>query len=376
MYIPFGHDNIYPNQYILLVGDPGTRKGTAINPAKRLLKHSGYLRFAPDKLSTERFIIELELAGRINTELLESGIELENLTIDQPSELYICNGEFGDFIGDGNLSFIRLLTNLWDNLPEYKHPKIHGKSALVFQPTVNLLGGTTSQDIATSLPIEAIGQGFLSRFIFVQAEGIGRMYSRLPPIDEQIVIDFAHELKEIKTHMEGEIMVAQDVWDLLHRIYTEFVDLEDYRFKHYSTRRYTHLLKLAMIFAAMRKDRHLSKEDCINANTMLHYTEAKMHKALGEFGKAKNADIANNIMGMIRGAKEPITMREIWKRVSQDLNKMSDLTEILNNLKNAGKIQVVTTRDNRQGFLPLQVIKDSWKPELLNDEFLTAEERM
>jgi hypothetical protein len=64
MFIPFGHDNIYPNQYILLVGDPGTRKGTAINPAKRLLKHSGYLRFAPDKLSTERFIIELELAAR------------------------------------------------------------------------------------------------------------------------------------------------------------------------------------------------------------------------------------------------------------------------------------------------------------------------
>lgn len=377
LFIPFGHDNIYPNHYILLVGDPGARKGTAITPGKRLLKSSGFNKFSPDRLSPERFIIELENASRIEINGAEELIELENLTLDETSELYVAIGEFGDFIGDGNLNFIRLLTNLWDNLPEYKHPKIHGKSVAVPKPTVNIFAGTTSQDISTSIPVEAIGQGFFSRFILVFGEGKGRMYSDLPPVSDDVRKEFAKELIEIKTTVQGEIQRDESVRNLCHRIYTEFVDIDDYRFKHYSTRRYTHFLKLAMCFAAMRHDIRLSKDDCINANTLLHYTELRMHKALGEYGKAKNADVTNAVMHIIRSSLVPPAMKDIYKKVSQDLNKQSDLIDILNNLKLAGKIQVVDVMsENRKGYAPLNIKAKQWSGDLINDDFLMAEERM
>lgn len=377
VYIPFGHDNIYPNHYILLVGDPGARKGTAITPGKRLLKSSGYSKFSPDRLSPERFIIELENASRIEINGEQDLIQLEDLTLEEVSELYVAIGEFGDFIGDGNLNFIRLLTNLWDNLPEYKHPKIHGKSVAVPKPTVNIFAGTTSQDISTSIPVEAIGQGFFSRFILVHGEGKGRMYSDLPPVDDAIRKEFAKELVEIRSVVSGEVIRAEVVKKLLHRIYTEFTDIDDYRFKHYSTRRYTHLLKLATVFMAMRKSVNLSEEDCINANTLLHYTELRMPKALGEYGKAKNADITNNVMAIIRDARKPPAMKDIYKKVSQDLNRQSDLIDILNNLKMAGKIQIVDVMpENRKGFAPLSIVLKQWSDDLLNNSFLTAEERL
>jgi len=377
LFIPFGHDNIYPNHYILLVGDPGTRKGTAITPGKRLLRSSGYNKFSPDRLSPERFIIELENSSRIEVPTEDGLIELENITLEETSELYVNIGEFGDFIGDGNLNFIRLLTNLWDNLPEYKHPKIHGKSVAVPKPTVNIFAGTTSQDIATAIPIEAIGQGFFSRFILVHGEALGRMYSRLPEKDPEERKVFAKELVKIRETMEGELIVPDSVWGLLDKLYKGFIDIDDYRFKHYSTRRYTHLLKLSMTIAAMRCSQTLSEEDCINANTLLHYTELRMPKALGEYGKAKNADVTNNVMHIIRSARIPPAMRDIYKKVAQDLNKLTDLQDIINNLKQAGKIEVVDVlNENRKGYAAKSQVQKKWDSAFINDSFLTTEERL
>ena len=65
--------------------------------------------------------------------------DIEMLAMDSPAESYIMSGEFTDFIGQGNMEFVTLLTNLWDNLDEYKQPKIQGKSVHVHKPTANLL---------------------------------------------------------------------------------------------------------------------------------------------------------------------------------------------------------------------------------------------
>jgi hypothetical protein len=359
-----------------LVGDPGTRKGTAINPSTQLLKESNFSKFSPDRLSAERFIIELEASGRISADYLDGTIELEDMSMEAESEIYVNNGEFGDFIGDGNLNFIRLLTNLWDNLPEYRHPKIHGKSANISKPTVNILSGTTSQDIATSIPVEAIGQGFLSRFIFVYGDSLGRIYSRLPPTSTEAIKELAKDLKEIKATMHGELIISEEVWAELHKMYLEFQDIDDFRFKHYSTRRYTHLLKLCLIISAMKKEMNLTIDTCIFANTILHFTEMRMSKALGEFGKGKNSDTANTVMSIIRDAKEPMLMKDIFKRVAQDLTKQSDLIDILKNLKDASKIQVIARPDKKLGYAPMTVVKQPWKNGLINPEMLTLEERL
>lgn len=374
LYLPFGHDHIYPNFYILLVGDPGTRKGTAMKPGHRVLKAAGYKHFSPDRISPERFIYQMA-HNNIFDEYEDLGISLETLSLDTPSEIYAMMGEFTDFIGSGKIDFITLLTNLWDNLPQYEHPKLHGKSISVFKPTVNILGGITPSGINTHIPIEIIAEGGLSRFILVGADGTGKRITFPDHIDDSVVTEFAKLLKQIKGEIHGAISITPEARAHLDRIYKEFIPLDDYRFAHYSTRRFTHLIKLCMVFAAMGLRMEINTEDCINANTLLHYTELKMPKALGEFGKAKNADVTNGIMGLLRKAVAPITQRELWKHVCRDLSKQSDLIDIMNSLKSAGRITVVATRDNRMGYLPLNIVLERWKPELLNDSFLTLEER-
>ena len=168
-WLPFGHGKIYPNQYLMLMGSPGTRKGTAIGIAENLLRSLGYSRFAPDRLSKERFLIELK-----PRDLDTLDADLESLVIDSPAEIYVIADEFADFVGQGGMEFMTMLTKLWDNKQRYEHPKIHGKSIIIDRPTVNILAGNTAQGLALSIPTEALGNGFMSRIIFIHSEPTGR----------------------------------------------------------------------------------------------------------------------------------------------------------------------------------------------------------
>lgn len=368
VYLPFGHSRIYPNQYIQLMGAPGTRKSSAISIGKKLLKNAGYKRFAPDRLSKERFLMEM-----IPPSLEDLDEDLELLVMDRPSEIYIVADEFGDFLGQGNMEFATMLTKLWDNVDSYEHPKIHGKSVIVEQPTVNILSGNTTQGLALTIPPEALGNGFMSRIIFVFAEETGiKITFPLPP-DEDLGTKLSQRLLNIKENMNGTITIGKDAMPILDRIYREFHGVDDPRFKSYATRRFTHLLKLCIIFAASDLRLEVNEDDALKANTLLHYTELKMPKALGEFGRSKYSEVSNVILDVLSKTLKPMTHNEIWKVVSKDLTKTSELGDILKGMMAAGKVQVVTLL-GKQGYMPLHEEIKEWDPQLLVHDFLTEKE--
>lgn len=370
---PFGHGYIYPNMYVMLVGNPGARKGTALKPAKNALKLIEYDRIAPDRISPERFLIEM---AQLNADVDIEGMEFETLTPTTPSEIYVLAEEFGDFIKTGNIDFINLLTNLWDNLDFYKHPKIHGRSVYIHEPTVNLIGATTQQGMALSLPIEAIGQGFLSRFVLVHGEPTGTKITFPPPVDDERRQKVQGLLEEIKQKVHGTLEIGDDARILLDRIYKTFTELDDFRFKHYNTRRFTHLLKLCIVFAAMDASNVVESTHVLQANTLLFATEARMPKALGEFGKSKHADVANTIIELLKTTAKPLATRDIWKRVAQDLNRIDDLVDILRGLEAAERIQQKEI-GGKKGFMPVFKMQNRWSEDLLiQKEFLTPEERV
>ena len=59
-YFPFGHFKIHPNMYLMLIGNPGSRKTTAIGLARKLLARTGYDTFAAQRTSKEKFLLDLE----------------------------------------------------------------------------------------------------------------------------------------------------------------------------------------------------------------------------------------------------------------------------------------------------------------------------
>jgi hypothetical protein len=372
VYLPFGHSVIYPNMYIMLMGSPGARKGTAMGTGSKLLRGAGYTRFCPDRLSKERFLMEIK-PYHSDEMLVEA--DLETLVVDAPSEVYAVAEEFTDLVGQGGMEFMTMLTKLWDNMSVYEHPKIHGKSIVVEKPTVNIFGANTAQGLMLAIPVEALGNGFMSRMIFVHSEPTNRKIAFPARVSEELRQELITRLRDIRETLMGEMTFDDDAMQVLDRIYNEYFDIDDPRFKHYGARRFTHLLKLCIIMSAAELQMNVTKEIAINANTLLHFTERRMPKALGEFGKSKNSDVANSIMEILHSLTRPMSINELFKKVHKDVSKLSDLSDVMKNLTYSDKVQVVTIQ-GKQGYMPLHVEGRQWSPDLLNEDFLTSEELM
>ena len=266
-----------------------------------------------------------------------------------------------------------MLTKLWDNMNEYTHPKIHGKSVVVTQPTVNIIGGNTAQGLSLAIPPEALGNGFMSRVIFVHSEPTGKKITFPKPVSQELYNKLLSHLQEIKENVLGEISYTSEAANILDKMYKEYVPVDDYRFSHYGTRRFTHLLKLCIILAAVDLRTEITEEDALNANTILFYTELRMPKALGEFGRSKHADNSHSILEILGHTLKPMSINEIYKQVAKDISDVRDLSTILKNLLTAEKIQVVTIK-GKQGYMPLHKETKRWDSSLLNESFLHEEE--
>jgi hypothetical protein len=360
-YLPFADFRIFPNMYVMLIGDPGTRKSTAIKTSKRILSASGYDKFSAERTSKEKFLLDLEGVEDDTGSVKDASAVMRNLFGDDyanvdPREVFVVADEFNEFVGSGNLEFLSLLGSLWDwddPVAPFKQRLKTSRSVSIFQPTINILSGNTHAGFAEAFPPQTLGQGFLSRLILVFGESSGKKFAfpEKPPdsLKQQLIDEFV----EIKTQVSGEATMSSKARDMLQTIYHSFEGLEDARFKHYSTRRYTHLLKLCLLTAAASRRTEIRAEDVLFANTLLTYTEHRMPNAMGEFGKAKNADVAARLISVLSDAKGPMDTPALWKQVQSDLDKPEDLNKLLAGLVQGGKIQYVsrTKTGNAQGYL-------------------------
>lgn len=379
-----GAFSIYPNVYTMLIGSPGTRKSTAIKLAKKLIVQSGYTHIAASKTSKEKFL--MDLAGdlgldtpsgqaKISAEvLLSQNLWGEDDSSTQPDrEMYIMADEFNVFMGHGNLEFISMLGDLWDYEGIYENRTKTGKSISIKNPTISLLGGNTPTGFAMAFPSDIIGQGFFSRLLLIYGEPNGRRITFPTVPSDESTTSLIQYLRLIKSKVQGCSSISKGALNVLDSIYRSDKGIDDVRFESYSNRRFTHLLKLCLITAATRISVEISERDVIYANTILKHAEHSMAKALGEYGRSRNADVSQKIIQLAERSDRIITYKDIWKHVSSDLEKMADLSTLLQNLVAADKLQSVS--GEKAGFLPKRKVFSGLKDDTVDFSLLTEDER-
>lgn len=358
-WFPFGSRRIFANQYVMFVGDPGSRKSTAIRDARDIVRKAGYTQFAAKKSGKEKFLDDL-MRGMGNDDEEAPDIEAFSvLDTDQKTarECFIVADEFNVFLGRSNLEFLEILGDMWDwddEVDFWKYALKGSKSAKIWQPTVTILGGNTPTGFTECFPAASIGQGFMSRMILIYGESTGRKITIPPPQDDAKVFNILKLLLDIRQKLHGPMKLQSQSLHALDMIYKSWPELDDQRFKHYSTRRFNHLIKLSMIHAAARVSQEITVADITHANTVLAFAETQMPKAIGELGKAKNAEATNKVMQALYSTKRPLTAQDLWPTVRFDLEKITDLSQILSNLSQADKIQVIELPNRKHGFLPKQ----------------------
>lgn len=353
VWLPFGPGRIFPNQYVILVGSPGVRKSSAIKMAKNVLAKSGFRSFAADKTRQEKFLEDLAMDDQLKEES-DDGLALLDLDLDEKvaKEVFVVADEFNLFMGQNNLDFMTILGSLWDwdseEIP-FRYRLKNSKSVNIWQPTLSILGGNTPVGMLEAFPPAALGQGFMSRLLLIYSDTPNKKIAFPTEPDAELARLLEAKLREIRQSIRGPMQMTAQAKSALELIYKTWPPLEDSRFLSYSTRRFTHLLKLCMLVAAANLSMEITKDHVVEANTVLAYAELHMPKALGEIGKSRTSEAANKIMQVLYAAHGPVSMLTLWKTVASDLDKQSDLSQVLANLKAAQKIQEVTGKTIKGG---------------------------
>lgn len=367
-YLPFGSGAIYPNQYILFVGTPGTRKTTAANLAKKIVKGSTGVRFAPSDTGGQRQGLILALQGpeENSTEFLNqvdlasaegsiaSLTQLEQIT-NTPEEddpefiqaaadkhhIAIVASEFSRVIGQNNMSMMDFLGERYDGEDyEYQTRQVHIK---LKDTLINLLACTTPVSIANSLPPQAGGQGFLSRIILVYGARKYKMVAR--PVAP--CVELVSRIKDVVSaayQLAGGFSETEDAQRYCESLYSYQIDISDARFAYYAERRYTHLIKLAMCLCAARTDDMvITPGDYLEAHRILQATELGMPDALGEFGMNPLAMLKQEILEQLRASQGPLTMEQVISMFHRDA-RSTEIMEVVSDLIKMNLVKMSQTK--------------------------------
>ncbi len=322
-YLEKGHYKVYPNLYVMLMGDPGARKSTSILIAKDILECSGYSDFSASHSTQDRFLEDLEVSGGAG--------------VREISTQFICAHEFNNFMGENNVRFISTLTELFDGGSSFESRHRVNKNSVISNPYVTMLGGNTHQNFGTCFPPSIINNGFLSRMLLVWGQKQKKVPDP-PMLDEDKKAKLVEFFRQLAANHIGALAITPQARDAMGEIYEKFDGLDDGRFLTYSERRHLHLQKLVVICAAGVGKIVITYDDVVFANTLLAGIERDFSRAIGEFGKSKTAEEASIVMNVLYAARGPVSLNKIWAAVNTALQKYENLRDILHGLIAAGKI--------------------------------------
>ena len=351
-HLTFGHSDIYPNIYSMLIGVSGTRKTTAIKLIRKLLAKTGYTAFAAEKTSKEKYLADLGMYNSGDGDDILFGSLNSNSSLVTPS--FIVADEANDFFGINNLEFLSLLGSLWDWEGKYENKTKSSKSDYISNPTISILSGNTPTNFSLAFPPAIVGQGFFSRLLIIYGQPNEKRITipRTPSLGE--TNEIVKTLQRIKMNSVGLYEYTPTAMRLIDKIYQNFKPILDPRFESYCSRRLVHLLKICLVVAAGRMEKNITETTVIQANTYLSYIESLMPIALGQFGKGKDSDVSHKVLNLIQGSNdEAVGLKQIWKHVDKDLNAISDLSSIIQKLLFAEKILSIPGH----GFLPVRSVR-------------------
>jgi len=329
---------VYPNMYIVLVGPPGkVGKNTAINMGSGLLANlDDAPRFFAEKITPERIL-----------DFMSGGMRrIGENRIKFVSAAYACAPELNVFLGksqDGDT--LKLLTDLYDcKEGTWRYETKSSGVAELENPCLNMLAGSTPKWLRTSIPIEIVGGGFISRTIFVYQDTPRRPVAfpedEVPDNYEDMQRRLLNDLNHIR-ELEGVFKFTDSGKQWYGEFYEEFyyTSHETHDTDFYA-RWPTQLLKLGMIVSiAERDDLTLTDHDLRRARAMLDAVSGHM-KGVSELMSSADSEISTTkILGFIR-RRSTITHREL-SQYSSKYCKSDELNRIIQTLIDAGEIQIV-----------------------------------
>jgi Protein of unknown function (DUF3987) len=244
IYTVSGGGKVYPNLYVVLAGPPGSGKSQSIIRARTALATLEQFHLGPDNVTSASFLDCLDVSTGSFMNGSAAGISIFH-------SMAVISREFGVFVPRYDLEFLSMVSDIFDNPPNYNSPRRTSKSVNIQNPSFTLLSGVTPDFLQEILPEAAWGQGFTSRIIFVYGpDGKFNTQDFFVARDDDIISPLVPQLKDIHA-IAGEMFWTEPARNALNTWRRDgMTPLPTHgRLRHYLARRTHHLAKLSMISA-------------------------------------------------------------------------------------------------------------------------------
>lgn len=312
----WGELTFYPNMYIVLVGPPAARKGTAMNQAFPFLEELG-VKTAAEAITREALIRELKNAN-------DNAITPEGKMFLH-SSLTIWSQELTVFLGYQNHQLLSDLTDWYDCRNHWTYRTKNMGTDEIIGVFVNLVGATTPDLLRSTMPLDAIGGGLTSRMIFIYETDKGKLvaFTGLSKKEKETRIKLSRDLSQIQM-LSGTFRATDKFLDAWLKWYPEQEEnhsFSDPRFDGYFARRAAHVLKLSIIVNASRTDSMtITEGDLLQAVEYIERAEIKMPNVFSGVGKSSHADVMTKIMTEL-GLRSKMLFSEILELHKHDVDK-------------------------------------------------------
>lgn len=243
-------NSLHPNLFIELVGGPGTGKSQSINAVRSV--------FIP---ATNSNVIPASVTRAGMEDYMQSNLCQSKSPDGSLLLSHECIGlseEMQGILPDQDLGHLTLYNILYDLPKSHKaQTRTHGAIGLE-APYCSILTGAQPAFLATTMPEQAWGMGFMSRSIMVfDTPRERRSMFELRDVDQKLKADLIHDLKFI-SGMHGWVEWS----DSAVALYDEWWVAEGGKpvpsskrlAMGYNSRRELHMAKLAMVHAIARQD--------------------------------------------------------------------------------------------------------------------------
>lgn len=347
-----GAGPIYPNLFTLLVGPPASGKTNAIRPIRDLWSKIPGLNLSPDNVTKAALIDALSRSLRTVINGSDSAYIFNSMVVP-------CS-ELGIFINQHDLSFLSVLTHIYDAPENYVEERRSIGKIEVTRPHLVLLAGTQPDFLNSVMPEEAWGQGFTSRLVMVYANAapVVNLFASAT-IQSSALADHLTRIFDYK----GEFIWSKQAIDEINAWNQAGCPPAPTHPKllNYNGRRPFHIIKLAMISAAAHSgDMHVRVNDFERARDWLLQAETTMPDVFRAMGQKSDAQVIADLH---------FHLYRKWASVALDKRvplKDKDIYDFLHSRIPSTSIAKIIEVAEKTGYIRRGRYPDEWIPNLLD----------
>ena len=236
---------LYPNIYVMLIGESGLKKSFATNIAKDLVRSVGNIKVISGRNSIQAILQDL---GKVKTN--ENGKPM-----DMDSTAFISSNEMTNLLVDDPQA-LSILTELYD-----RHYNKDWKNTLkgsgidsLKNIYLTMLSGSNQVHFKDKVGQKDVEGGFIARTLLIVESERNRLNSLTSPPEEEFNLSaLLPRLKEI-SNLHGEFSYAYGVAAYFDKWYTSFFSKKHHDRTGTINRCQDHILKLAMLLSLSEDD--------------------------------------------------------------------------------------------------------------------------